>query len=111
MSQEDQLLDNAAAVGRYAKTELTRLADRHDLIGDIRGQGLFFGAELVTDRAAKTPAPQEADRLVNLLRQEGILTGTLGVHRCTLKIRPPMTFTRAHTDLLIHTLDELLPRL
>ena len=109
--EEDQLLDNAASVGRYAKTELTRLADRHDLIGDIRGQGLFFGAELVTDRAAKTPAPQEADQLVNLLRQEGILTGTLGVHRCTLKIRPPMTFTRAHTDLLIHTLDELLSRL
>ena len=109
--EEDQLLDNAAAVGRYAKTELTRLADRHDLIGDIRGQGLFFGAALVTDRAAKTPAPQEADQLVNLLRQEGILTGTLGVHRCTLKIRPPMTFTRAHTDLLIHTLDELLSRL
>jgi len=109
--EEDQLMDNAASVGMYAKTELTRLADRHDLIGDIRGQGLFFGAELVTDRDAKTPAPQEADQLVNLLRQEGILTGTLGVHRCTLKIRPPMTFTRAHTDLLIHTLDELLSHL
>ena len=109
--EEDQLMDNAATVGAYAKTELTRLADRHDLIGDIRGQGLFFGAELVTDRAAKTPAPQEADQLVNLLRQEGILTGTLGVHRCTLKIRPPMTFTREHTDLLIHTLDGLLSRL
>ena len=109
--EEDQLMDNAAAVGMYAKTELTRLADRHDLIGDIRGQGLFFGAELVTDRDAKTPAPQEADQLVNLLRQEGILTGTLGVHRCTLKIRPPMTFTREHADLFIHTLDGLLSRL
>ena len=109
--EEDQLMDNAASVGAYAKIELTRLADRHDLIGDLRGQGLFFGAELVTDRDAKTPAPQEADRLVNLLRQEGILTGTLGVHRCTLKIRPPMTFTREHTDLLIHTLDGLLSRL
>ena len=109
--EEDQLMDNAASVGAYAKTELTRLADQHDLIGDVRGQGLFFGAELVTDRDAKTPAPQEADRLINLLRQEGILTGTLGVHRCTLKIRPPMTFTREHTDLLIHTLDGLLSRL
>ncbi|WP_043612222.1 aspartate aminotransferase family protein [Ensifer sp. ZNC0028] len=106
--KDEKLIENAANVGAYAKAGLTRLADKHDMIGDIRGSGLFFGAELVTDRAEKTPASTLATKMINDMRERGVLMGKLGIHQCTTKIRPPMPFTRDNADLMLSTLDDVL---
>jgi 4-aminobutyrate aminotransferase-like enzyme len=95
-------------VGVYAKAGLQALAKRHDTIGDVRGMGFFLGAELVADRAQKTPAPELTVRVVNRLRQRGILLNFIGIHRNTLKIRPPMPFSRANADMLLSELDQAL---
>ena len=57
--QDERLLQNAVAVGNYTLQRLAKLAERHALIGDVRGAGLFFAVELVADRQAKTPATAE----------------------------------------------------
>ncbi|CAN7672331.1 aspartate aminotransferase family protein [Ensifer adhaerens] len=106
--ESEKLIENAAAVGAYAKAGLARLADKHDVIGDIRGSGLFFGAELVTDRSEKTPASGLATKVINGMRGRGVLMGKLGVHQCTTKIRPPMPFTRENADVMLSTLDDVL---
>lgn len=106
--ESEKLIENAAAVGAYAKAGLARLADKHDVIGDIRGSGLFFGAELVTDRSEKTPASDLATKVINGMRDRGVLMGKLGIHQCTTKIRPPMPFTRENADLMLSTLDDVL---
>src|SRR5204863_733091 len=48
--RDEELQQNALEVGEYLKRELRLLQDRHSLIGDVRGQGLFLGIELVRDR-------------------------------------------------------------
>lgn len=106
--EDEGLQDNARIVGRYAREGLTRLAEKHDCIGDVRGYGLFFGAELVTDRATKAPASGHAIRVADEMRRRGVLMNKLGVHYNTLKIRPPMPFTTAHADLMLETLDAVL---
>ncbi|KSV73019.1 4-aminobutyrate aminotransferase [Sinorhizobium sp. GW3] len=106
--ESEKLIENAAAVGAYAKAGLARLADKHDVIGDIRGSGLFFGAELVTDRSEKTPASDLATKVINGMRERGVLMGKLGIHQCTTKIRPPMPFTRDNADLMLSMLDDVL---
>ncbi|KQZ53972.1 aminotransferase class III-fold pyridoxal phosphate-dependent enzyme [Ensifer sp. Root558] len=106
--ESEKLIENAAAVGAYAKAGLARLADKHDVIGDVRGSGLFFGAELVTDRSEKTPASGLATKVINGMRERGVLMGKLGVHQCTTKIRPPMPFTRENADVMLSTLDDVL---
>ena len=106
--ESEKLIENAAAVGAYAKAGLARLADKHDVIGDIRGSGLFFGAELVTDRSEKTPASDLATKVINGMRERGVLMGKLGIHQCTTKIRPPMPFTRENADVMLSTLDDVL---
>jgi 4-aminobutyrate aminotransferase-like enzyme len=106
--QDERLLQNAVAVGNYTLQRLTKLADRHSLIGDVRGAGLFFAVELVSDRQAKTPATAETKRLVNLMRERGVLISRIGMHDNILKIRPPMPFQKQHADLLVDTLDEAL---
>ncbi|MGJ7494905.1 aspartate aminotransferase family protein [Variovorax sp. RT4R15] len=109
--EREGLVASAQRVGNYLRGRLTELAGRHALIGDVRGAGLFTGVELVTNRAAKTPATAQTVRIVNGLRERGVLLSATGEHANTLKIRPPMVFTEAHADLLIDTLDTVLAAL
>ncbi len=106
--EDKNLQANAKAVGAYARTRLTTLQDKFDCIGDTRGSGLIFGAEMVLDRDTKTPASAFTDRVVNKLRDRGVILSKLGRHKNTLKIRPPMPFSRENADLLFDTLDEVL---
>ncbi len=105
------LLANAQRVGAYLRDKLVGLATRQALIGDVRGAGLFVGVELVTDRAAKTPATAATVRVVNGLRERGVLLSSTGEHANTLKIRPPLVFSEANADLLVGALDEVLAAL
>ena len=79
-----------------------------DIIGDVRGSGLFLGVELVRDRNTKEPATEEATSVVNEMRENGILLGTDGPCHNVLKIRPPMSFTMSDGDRLVATLAGIL---
>lgn len=106
--EAQSLVDNALVVGRYAQTRMQTLAAKHDVIGDVRGSGLIFGAEMVTDRETKAPARAFTDKVINAMRDRGVLLSKLGRHKNTLKIRPPMPFSVENADLLFDTLDEVL---
>lgn len=109
--EDEQLVANARDVGAYALQRLKPLQARHAAIGDIRGSGLFFGAEFVRDRSAQTPAPELALRAMNLMRERGVLVGLTGNYGNVLKIRPPMPFSRDNVDEVVRTFDESLARL
>ncbi|MEP1519793.1 aminotransferase class III-fold pyridoxal phosphate-dependent enzyme [Ascidiaceihabitans sp.] len=106
--ETEGLQANAKTVGDHARTRMTALAAKHDVIGDIRGSGLIFGAELVTDHATKAPASDLTDRIINAMRARGIIHSKLGRHKNALKIRPPMPFSIENADLLFDTLDDVL---
>ena len=106
--QEENLMKNADRVGTYARDGLRALAERHQAIGDVRGAGLFFGAELVTDRNTKSPDTDLTKRVANEMRNRGVLINFIGRHKNILKIRPPMPFSRSDADQLLSTLDEVL---
>lgn len=106
--RDEGLMENALEVGAYARDGLRALADKHAAIGDVRGAGLFFGAELVLDRAAKTPATDYTKAVANAVRQKGVLMNFLGIHYNVLKIRPPMVFSKADADQMLKAVDEAL---
>jgi 4-aminobutyrate aminotransferase-like enzyme len=106
--KEKDLMTNAETVGSYAHDRMTALATKHEVIGDVRGSGLIFGAEMVTDRTTKEPASAFTDRVINKMRNRGVLLSKLGRHKNTLKIRPPMPFSKKNTDQLFDMLDEVL---
>ncbi|HSD25833.1 MAG TPA: aminotransferase class III-fold pyridoxal phosphate-dependent enzyme, partial [Vicinamibacteria bacterium] len=107
--EEERLQERALRVGQFVVEGLRRLQQRHDLVGDVRGSGLFLGVEFVRDRTSLEPASEEADYVVNRLRERGVLTGTDGPHRNVLKIRPPLVFSEADAGLFLETLGEVLP--
>ncbi|MEM9852787.1 MAG: aminotransferase class III-fold pyridoxal phosphate-dependent enzyme, partial [Pseudomonadota bacterium] len=105
--EDEELPGQAADTGRYARACLEELAQRHAVIGDVRGTGLFFGVELTTDPAARTPATEYTLRVVEACRQRGILLNKNGIGYATLKVRPNLQFRRAHVDQLVDTLDQV----
>jgi 4-aminobutyrate aminotransferase-like enzyme len=105
---DEGLVGNAADVGDYVLQGFRELATRHEVIGDVRGRGLFFGIDLVSDRESKTPAADTAKAVVNGMRHKGVLMSKIGEHDNVLKLRPPLCFSRANADFLVDTLDEVL---
>jgi 4-aminobutyrate aminotransferase-like enzyme len=106
--EEERLQERALRVGNYWMAGLRKLQERHALIGDVRGSGLFLGVDLVRDRTTHEPATEEADYVVNRLRERGILAGTDGPHHNVIKLRPPLIFSEADADLFVETLDAIL---
>lgn len=98
--ETEALQANAATTGDYTLAHLRALD--HPLIAEARGHGLFFGLELV--HRDGTPATARAAELVERLRRDGILLNRIGRHMNTVKMRPPMPFSRAHADLALAAL-------
>jgi 4-aminobutyrate aminotransferase-like enzyme len=106
--EREKLQENADRVGAYLRSGLELLGERHPLIGDVRGAGLFVGVELVRDRETLEPATDETHAIVNGMREAGVLVGIEGAHRNILMIRPPLVFSKANADQLVATLERAL---
>ena len=94
----------SAAVGAHLLAGLRRLAERHPLIGDVRGRGLMIGIELVRDRQTKERADTERDALVMAAFRRGLLT--LGAGRNVVRLSPPLVLTQTEADTALELLDE-----
>lgn len=106
--EEENLLANAAEVGDLVLQGFLDLQSRYDIIGDVRGSGLFFGIELVSDRDKKAPLASEAKRISNRMRDEGVLMSYIGEHDNVLKLRPPLCFSKQNADLMLTVLDRVM---
>src|SRR4030095_15651976 len=62
---ENGLMANAQKLGGQLITGVRALAERHDIIGDVRGKGLMVGMEFVKDRKSKAPNPEAARKLMD----------------------------------------------
>ncbi len=103
--EEERLAENAIDVGAYLLARLAELETRFPVLTGARGAGLFLAVTIV---AADGEHALAADRILNGLRERGVLLGTTGPGRDVLKIRPPLVFSRADADRLVSALAETL---
>src|SRR5260370_19887884 len=101
--QEEGLIEHAAELGNWALGELHALKQRNELIGDVRGQGLMLGIELVRDRASKEPAAAEAARVRAICRQAGGLIGVGGPVCNRLRLQTPLVISQEQVAHAIRT--------
>jgi len=104
--EEEGLLENAAAVGAHLRGRLDELAERFELIGDVRGMGLMQGIELVCDRDTKEPAADAAMRLMEETKARGLLIGKGGLYGNVLRVGPPLNITADQIDEGIDVLSQ-----
>jgi 4-aminobutyrate aminotransferase-like enzyme len=113
---DNGLIENAARVGQYFKERLVELAQRHEIIGDVRGLGLLLGVELVRERLTKVPFPPAwgvGRRVGNATLERGLVsypgTGTAdGLAGDHLLYAPPLIINPQQIDELVAILDESL---
>ena len=106
--EREKLQQNSLEIGARLKAGFMKLAEKHALIGEVRGLGLMLGVELVKDRKTKEPAKEEAARVWESCKDMGLLLGKGGLWGNTLRIKPPMCLTRADADFLLEVLDAAL---
>jgi len=106
--EQENVLTNVKSTGDYLLSGLKALSEQHRIIGEVRGKGLFLGAELVRDRESKEAATRECARIVEMMRESGVLISQNGPQANILKFRPPLVFQREHADIVLEKLDAAL---
>jgi len=99
---------NSLRLGAQLLAGFRKLAQKHTIIGDVRGLGLMLGVELVKDRATKEPAKEACAEVFERCKDMGLLIGKGGLWGNTLRIKPPMMITPADADFMLAVLDEAL---
>lgn len=114
--EEEKLLDNTVRMGDYLLERLHALKERHKLIGDVRGKGLFCGAELVTDRDTKEPVPESVVQAVQArcMADHAVIIGatnrSLHGFNNTLTLAPGLIATKNDIDEIVHAIDDALTK-
>ncbi|WP_418594843.1 aspartate aminotransferase family protein [Ponticoccus sp. (in: a-proteobacteria)] len=113
--EEEGLLENTTAMGDYMLDQLQALADRHAVIGDVRGKGLFLGAELVEDRETRKPvAEAQAQAVTADCMAQGVIVGvtnrSVPGYNNTLCFSPALIATRDDIDQIVSAVDGALGR-
>ena len=112
--REEGIVENSATMGEALGDGLRGLQERHELIGEVRGKGLFWGIELVRDRETREPlVPFNASgedlapitRLAKAAMERGLYLMT---HWNVIMVCPPLTITREELDEGLGILDEVL---
>ncbi|MDP6771791.1 MAG: aminotransferase class III-fold pyridoxal phosphate-dependent enzyme, partial [Anaerolineales bacterium] len=106
--RDEDLQSNALDIGLHLLIQLNALKSKHNLIGDVRGVGLFIGIELVKDHNTLEPANEEVDYIINKMKDKGILISKDGPNHNVIKIKPPLVFTKENADFLVKQLDDTL---
>ena len=108
--EEEELQKNAFIVGNELKTLLNEVKSVHDIIGDVRGKGLFLGIEIIRDLETLEPDKQVTHKIVNEMRNRKILLSSDGPDHNVIKVKPPMVFNSSNALFLVETLDKVLSK-
>lgn len=106
--EQEELQKNALAAGNYLLNKLKKLQGKFEIIGDVRGEGLFLGVEFVKNRNTKEPAAAALADVVEEMKDRGFLLSTDGPLNNVLKIKPPVIFSEENADALAGHLEAVL---
>jgi 4-aminobutyrate aminotransferase len=104
--QEEKYLEKAAKLGAHLKKKMEELKETHQIVGEVRGQGMMLGVELVRDRATKEPAVQEMLTIMEVCRENGLLIGKGGLDNNVIRLQPPLELTEDQIDQACAILDD-----
>ena len=113
--EDEGLLDNTTRMGDYLVEKLRGLQNKYKVIGDVRGKGLFVGAELVMDRQSKEPAPESMlAAIAGDCMEQGVIIGrtnrSLDGLNNTLCLSPALICTKDDIDQIVDSIDQAIGR-
>ncbi|KAM4678346.1 5-phosphohydroxy-L-lysine phospho-lyase [Discoglossus pictus] len=106
--ENENLTGHATKVGNVLMSLLNKMKNNHPIIGDVRGVGLFIGVELIKDQEKLTPATEEAEFVIQRMKEKYIFLSTDGPGNNVIKFKPPMCFTIEDASNVTEKLEEIL---
>jgi 2,2-dialkylglycine decarboxylase (pyruvate) len=105
--EQEGLVERARALGATARERLEALADKYEVVGDVRGPGLFIGVDLVTDRESRRPATDVCLDAWEFALDRGLLTW-FGGSGNVLKFKPPLVTSDAELDEMLSRVEDVV---
>jgi 4-aminobutyrate aminotransferase len=102
--KSEHLLQNAKRLGEKAKTRLLEMKEKYQIVGDVRGIGLFIGVEIVKDKLSKARGEEEAKQIMDYCFHHGLLVIIAG--RNTIRVIPPLVISEEEIDEGLDILEE-----
>ena len=106
--EKDDLAGNSKKVGDRLLSGFRKLQLKDERVGDVRGMGLMIGVELIKDKKSKEFAPDLTVRVVESMKDQGVLVGKGGLEGNTLRVQPPLCWTSADADRTVAALEQAL---
>jgi alanine-glyoxylate transaminase/(R)-3-amino-2-methylpropionate-pyruvate transaminase len=104
--ETEKIQENARTIGAILKNKLMQLKNENPVIGDVRGNGLMIGVELVRDPESRLPAPEIAAIIAEGCKNRGLIVGRGGTNGNVLRINPPMCINEQDVQFLADVLNE-----
>ncbi|MFN2542981.1 MAG: 4-aminobutyrate--2-oxoglutarate transaminase [Actinomycetota bacterium] len=106
--ERDGLVERAARVGDVMRDRLREMAERHEVIGEVRGRGAMMAVELVEDRTTKEPAGKIASRLIEECYREGVIVLKAGTYDNVIRLLPPLSIEEPLLEEGLDVLDKAI---
>ncbi|KNC17844.1 aminotransferase [Arthrobacter sp. RIT-PI-e] len=108
--EDEHLVPRSGRLGQVIRQDLTELTAGHDLLGPVKGDGLFFGFSVFEDPEHRTPDPVTTKRLVEEIKAQDVLLSKIGPTGSVLKIRPPLALQDEHLPILLGAIRSAVAR-
>ena len=110
--EKEKLQENALSVGKYFLSKLEKIKNKNKkYISEVRGRGLFLGIDIIRDSNELKPNKQLAKKIINFMRDKGILLSTDGPYDNVIKIKPPLVFNKENVDNVCENLDSFFKKI
>jgi len=106
--ENEKLMEHAVKIGNILIEGGHKLAEKYEIVGDVRGHGMFFGIDLVKDRKTREPNTAAAVHILARLKQDRILLQSDGPHDNVLKFKSPLVFNEENARTLLEALDRIM---
>ncbi len=100
--ESENLIENVNTVSTYLRDQIVEKVLPYSIVAEVRSCGFFYGIDIVNDN--KESDPQMVTKLVNTLKDNGVLVGTTGYNGSSLKLRPQLIFSKENADFLVEKL-------
>ena len=104
--QRDNLADRSLEIGEKVRAAYAKMAEKYDIIGDVRGLGGMVGIEFVKDKDTKEPYPEFVSQLVLECAQRGLLVESAGTYGNVIRFLAPLVITDAQLEAGLNIFDE-----
>ncbi|MBT4484077.1 MAG: aminotransferase class III-fold pyridoxal phosphate-dependent enzyme, partial [Candidatus Latescibacteria bacterium] len=104
--EEENLVENARAIGEHMKSRLTAMKEKCRYLGDVRGRGLVMGLDIVKDKKTKERDPETTRKIINGCCENGLIIGAVSGN--VIRVAPPLVITKEEADESLDIMEKVL---